>query len=165
MGFMDICDADENMPFVAVLLGLCGLNFILVTILFIMFLKKKGGESSPAQGQATPKDTEAPAPKANTKSRDDGAKGSDYKDELLSVQRALTAMERKIDNKRINEVTSSYLLHNAHDAIGNGVPTAAQVTLEQIAGHQAHTHQKIADITTHLHHMEDMVSKILSMQK
>eukprot|EP00288_Rhodomonas_lens_P003081 CAMPEP_0177737522 /NCGR_PEP_ID=MMETSP0484_2-20121128/25931_1 /TAXON_ID=354590 /ORGANISM="Rhodomonas lens, Strain RHODO" /LENGTH=73 /DNA_ID=CAMNT_0019251311 /DNA_START=54 /DNA_END=275 /DNA_ORIENTATION=- len=70
-------------------------------------------------------------------------------------------MERKIDNKRVNEVTSSYLLHNAHDAIGNGVPTAAQVTLDQIAAHQATSTQKIAEIYQKLHHMEDMMSKLM----
>ena len=63
-------------------------------------------------------------------------------------------MDRKIDNKRVNEITASYMLHNAHDAIGNHVPTAAQVTLDQIGSHQFFIKQRVEDMDKRMQHIE-----------
>ena len=56
-----------------------------------------------------------------------GGDGGDVKKELLAFKRQLEAMERKIDNKCVNEIAASYIVSSAHDAIGNKVPTASQV--------------------------------------
>eukprot|EP00287_Rhodomonas_sp_CCMP768_P004874 CAMPEP_0196731770 /NCGR_PEP_ID=MMETSP1091-20130531/11358_1 /TAXON_ID=302021 /ORGANISM="Rhodomonas sp., Strain CCMP768" /LENGTH=167 /DNA_ID=CAMNT_0042074929 /DNA_START=35 /DNA_END=538 /DNA_ORIENTATION=+ len=167
MGLLDICDStdDGNMWFVVVVIGVGGLNLLLTIIVIVMLMLRKGGmpahQASVEAGAVGPAVIQTSAAPAVM----DSSKAGGYKEELLSVQRALTAMERKIDNKRINEVTSSYLLHNAHDAIGNGVPTASQVTLEQIAAHQAHSKQTMQDMYARLQAIEGMISKLTAKDR
>jgi hypothetical protein len=81
--------------------------------------------------------------------------------ELTSFKRQLLQMERKIDNKRVNEITASYMLHNAHDAIGNHVPTAAQVTLDQISSHQFFVKQRVEDMDKRLQLIEATLNKMM----
>jgi hypothetical protein len=55
---------------------------------------------------------------------------------------------------------TGYMLHNATDAIGNKVPTASQVTLDQIAAYQSRTAQKVDQIEARLSRMEDLLQKM-----
>lgn len=52
------------------------------------------------------------------------------------------------------------MLHNATDAIGNKVPTAAQVTLNQISAFQSRTADKVDKIETRLDRIESMLVRI-----
>jgi len=133
---LDICDMmgeGSNLWFVVALLGALGLNLLLTCILCVGFMRRGGGGTgSQSTGDGDEVDDLAASPaKGVSKSaaawNGGGGDAGDLKKELLQFKRSLEAMDRKIDNKRVNEITASYLLHNAHDAIGNHVPTAAQV--------------------------------------
>uniref|UniRef100_A0A7S0U1S2 Uncharacterized protein n=2 Tax=Hemiselmis andersenii TaxID=464988 RepID=A0A7S0U1S2_HEMAN len=97
-------------------------------------------------GPGAPKQTESDVP-------------ANLQGELLSIQRALVQMDRKIDNKKINEVTASYMLHNATDAIGNKVPTAAQVTLDQISTYQQRVSQRVDAIDARMARIEGLLNR------
>jgi len=137
---LDLCNKDgedNNMWFVIVVIGVIGLNLILTITVLILLATRGGGaqknsDDSDLEGgkKATLGTLSSVAKKAThaTEHGSGGDGGKDMKGELLKFSRQLEAMDRKIDNKRVNEITASYMLHNAHDAIGNRVPTAAQVS-------------------------------------
>ena len=131
---LDICDVagdGGNLWFVIVLLGAIGLNLVLTCVLGACMLRGRGGGKAKGDEEAFD-DVQGSVAKgalfdAGGGGSGGGGGGADLKRELLLFKRQLDAMDKKIDNKRVNEITASYLLHNAHDAIGNHVPTAAQV--------------------------------------
>ena len=126
---LDICDMEGdggNLWFVAALLGAMALNLVLTCVLGVCFLRGGARGGSKAKGDEGGFD-DVRGSVAKGADLDAGSGGGDLKRELLLFKRQLEAMDKKIDNKRVNEITASYLLHNAHDAIGNHVPTAAQV--------------------------------------
>jgi hypothetical protein len=133
---LDICNPldNNNIWFVAGLFGAVGLNLI-VSVVLCAFVCLRGAARGAGGGGGgggredldfeQPTKTSMPAGYEES-GRGEGG-GSNLMSELTSFKRQLLQMERKIDNKRVNEITASYMLHNAHDAIGNHVPTAAQV--------------------------------------
>ena len=131
---LDICDVagdGGNLWFVIALLGAIGLNLVLTCVLGACMLRGRGGGKAKGDEEAFD-DVQGSVAKgalfdAGGGGSGGGGGGADLKRELLLFKRQLDAMDKKIDNKRVNEITASYLLHNAHDAIGNHVPTAAQV--------------------------------------
>jgi len=129
---LDICNSVDggNLWFVVALLGIVGLNLLLTGVLFMLFCVRgggsRGGGAAAAGGREDFDDVQS-SPAKGTGGGGGGFGGGDLKNELLAFKRQLEAMDRKIDNKRVNEITASYMLHNAHDAIGNKVPTASQV--------------------------------------
>ncbi len=139
---LDLCNKDgenHNMWCVIVVIGVIGLNLILtITVLILLATRGEGAQKNSEDSEpdleggkkATLGTLSSVAKKAThaTENGSGGDGGKDMKGELLKFSRQLEAMDRKIDNKRVNEITASYMLHNAHDAIGNRVPTAAQVS-------------------------------------
>jgi len=137
---LDICDITNNggnLWFVVALIGAVGLNLVLTCVLGACMLRggaRKGGTSE-GDEESVMGDVEKGGGKGAIYEAGGGGGGHgghghggvDLKRELLQFKRQLETMDKKIDNKRVNEITASYLLHNAHDAIGNHVPTAAQV--------------------------------------
>lgn len=163
MAALDICDSanNNNLWFVVLLLGLCGLNFVLLICLMGMIVymsrgRKGDSGASSVQFKGIALDEERGK---SSKEKSSADTGGSMNAELASIQRAIVGMERKLENKKINEITASYLLHNATDAIGNKVPTAAQVTLEQISAFQSRTSQKVEAIETKIGRLEDMMTK------
>jgi hypothetical protein len=129
---LDICNSVDgaNLWFVTALLGAVGLNLVLTGVLFMLFCVRGSGSQGLGGGSVrSPPDFDdvQSSPAKEVRAGLGGGDGGDVKKELLAFKRQLEAMDRKIDNKRVNEITASYMLHNAHDAIGNKVPTAAQV--------------------------------------
>eukprot|EP00277_Geminigera_cryophila_P010298 CAMPEP_0179410078 /NCGR_PEP_ID=MMETSP0799-20121207/3073_1 /TAXON_ID=46947 /ORGANISM="Geminigera cryophila, Strain CCMP2564" /LENGTH=176 /DNA_ID=CAMNT_0021181859 /DNA_START=108 /DNA_END=638 /DNA_ORIENTATION=- len=164
---LDICDMTgegKNLWFVAALLGAIGLNLVLTCVLAVCVLRggrargggKDKGDFEDVQTSVLPSKHTGGGGGGN-----DGG-GGDMKKELLLFKRQLESMERKIENKRVNEITASYLLHNAHDAIGNHVPTAAQVTLDQIGSHQYFIKQRVEDMDKRMQQIEASISRILA---
>ena len=164
---LDICNASDsnNLWFVVALLGAVGLNLLLTGVLFVCFCVR--GASNARGGRAAggsddfgvPGVSFEPTPKGSSFEPVGGggwgtAGEGDLAQELREFKRQLMMMDRKIDNKRVNEITASYMLHNAHDAIGNHVPTAAQVTLDQIGSHQFFIKQRVEDMDKRMQHIE-----------
>jgi len=134
---LDICDITNNggnLWFVVALIGAVGLNLVLTCVLGACILRggaRKGGTSEgdeeSVMGDVENRGGKGASYEVGGGHGGHGHGGVDLTRELLQFKRQLEAMDKKIDNKRVNEITASYLLHNAHDAIGNHVPTAAQV--------------------------------------
>mmetsp|Transcript_1637 Transcript_1637/g.3468 ORF Transcript_1637/g.3468 Transcript_1637/m.3468 type:complete len:178 (-) Transcript_1637:127-660(-) len=174
--FLEICNTvdQNNLAFVVVLIGSCLLNLLLsLSIVFFLFCtgrgnKRKASRSSEVAEQsstkAEPSDVKSflqfqPVQVTSSGGFDDG---SEIKDELKKMARDIADLGSKMENKRLNEITASYLLHNSHDVIGNGVPTAGQVTLEQISAHQAHVRLRVDEIDRKIGKLEFLLSKITS---
>ncbi|EKX54138.1 hypothetical protein GUITHDRAFT_150164 [Guillardia theta CCMP2712] len=172
--FLEICNsADQNnLAFVIVLIGSCLLNLLLsLFILFVLFCTGRGSKASksssyvePAASNPEKSDVKSflqfqPVQVTTSNDLDDGGA---IKDELKKMSREIADLSSKMENRRLNEITASYLLHNAHDVIGNGVPTSAQVTLEQISAHQAHVRLRVDDIDRKVGKLEYLLAKITS---
>lgn len=168
---LDICDTTgegKNLWFVVALLGAIGLNLILTCVLAVCVMRGGGSRGGGGGGEKGDfDDVQTSVEKGVTKQMVGGGGGDgggDMKHDLLMFKRQLESMEKKIDNKRVNEITASYLLHNAHDAIGNNVPTAAQVTLDQIGSHQYFIKQRVEDMDKRMQTIEAGIIKMASNQ-
>mmetsp|Transcript_71428 Transcript_71428/g.190777 ORF Transcript_71428/g.190777 Transcript_71428/m.190777 type:complete len:151 (-) Transcript_71428:101-553(-) len=87
------------------------------------------------------------------------AQDDSIQEQVREINQNIKMIKRLIESKGINEVTASYALHNAHDAVGNKLPTAAQVTLEQISGFQARTQQQLQQIANQLQKLESSLPR------